>query len=209
MLFWLLLAFVAWNVAPLVVLWTREMPAVNKAYGTVSLIGAAVKGLLVVVPSFLAPFVVLVALLQTKPEDEHLPGWAHWWDNDVSINGDQVAGAETYYAPGHDRRSFWARFVWLGFRNRASRLSQMLGHRWGDDYYDVTSWGDSATGRDHEGWTVNRRGYVYQVYVVKRLGRLCLRMNFGYKVWAGAGDLRKVANVVNIAFSLVSWKGVA
>lgn len=214
MLFWICIALLVWNVAPILVLWTRPgIPARHKARGTVSLIGAALKGLLVVIPSALAPFVVPLALLQTKREAEFLPHWARWWDNDVSINGDQPEGAETYYAPGHDRRSFWARYVWLGWRNRASHLALILGHRWNiytREYDDSQSWGDPGIGRDtHGGWVVNRRGSVYQMYAIKKVGKLCLRLNFGHKVWSGAGDKRPVANVVNIALTVLPWRGVA
>jgi len=84
-----------------------------------------------------------------------------------------------------------------------------LGHTYAaGEYDDAQSWGDPATGRDHEGWSLNRRGPAWQLYIVKRLGsKLCLRVNYGYKVWAGPGDHRPVAMVVNITASLISWEG--
>jgi hypothetical protein len=212
----ILLIILAWNLAPLVLLAALPLPAPHKRRAALSLLQAAGKGLMVLLPDLLAPVVVPIALLQTKREDEHLPRWARWWDNDVSINGDwpqyldPAYAGDTYYAPGHHPRSFWARYVWLGWRNRASWLSQRLGHRWKvAEYHDAQSWGDPLTGGDHEGWAVHRRGRVYQLYAIKRLGRLNLRINWGHKVWAGAGDGRPVANIVNITFSLKRAKGVA
>lgn len=206
----------AWNLLPL--LWVACLPRVpwaHKRRAMVSLTGAAFKGTFVLVPNLLAPLVVPVALLFTRREADRLPALFAWWDNDVSINGDLPAywtldyAGDTYYAPGHGPRSFVARFVWLGSRNRASALAVRLGHTWAPgEYADAEHWGDPATGRDHAGWTLNRRGPVYQLYAVKRLGRLCLRTNVGHKVWAGSGgDARATAMVVNIALSLISWEG--
>lgn len=41
--------------------------------------------------------------------------------------GDPRYGGDAYYAPGHHPRSFWARYIWLGWRNRASQLSIEVG----------------------------------------------------------------------------------
>lgn len=198
----------AWNIVPLLMLLCTPIPWAHKGRACGSLTVAGLKCMLVMPVSLLAPLVVPIALLATSRDDNELPGIFRWWDNDVSINGDQAEGAETYYAPGRDRRSFWARYVWLGLRNRASRLAQDLGHEWQPgEQADREHWGDPLTGRDHSGWTVNRCADVYQLYICQRLSsKLCLRINYGYKVWAGY-DQRQRANVVNITFSVLSWKG--
>lgn len=204
-----LLIFIGWHLMPHLMVWLLPVPWRAKLQASGSLLVSAVRGSLVFVPSLIAPLVVPLALLFTRREDDHLPALFLWWDNDVSINGDQAEGDETYYAPGHDRRSFWARYVWLGWRNRASRLAIILGHAYRPgEHDDAQTWGDPATGRDHEGWALNRRGSVWQFYAVKRLSNgLCLRINYGFKVWAGPGDRRPVAMVINITASVLTWQG--
>ena len=104
-----------------------------------------------------APLVMLALLPFVKRSADHLPQWARNWDNDVSMNGDgwgwqdddgtwydtrikpapdgallvshsdPAYGGDCYYAKGHHPRSFWARYIWLGWRNRASLMSLELG----------------------------------------------------------------------------------
>ncbi|MDB5850956.1 MAG: hypothetical protein JWP29_4708, partial [Rhodoferax sp.] len=189
-LYALLIVAVLWNVAPLIlVALLPGVPAKHKLRAIVSLASAAPKGLAILLPDLLAPIVVALALIGLKREAESLPRWARWWNNDISINGDRpeywpldYTGA-TYYSSS-EPRSFRARWVWLGLRNRGSALSLTLGHTYAPgEYEDSEYWGDGATGRDHAGWTLNRRARVYQVYAVRQLGKLCLRTNVGHKIW--------------------------
>lgn len=205
----LLLIVLLWNLIPLlIVACLPGVPWAHKLRAIASLAAAGAKGLLVLLPDLLAPLVVPIALVFTQREDDHLPRLFAWWDNDVSINGDRPDLEEAYYAPGHHVRSRWARFVWLGLRNRASALSIRLGHAYQPgEYDDAECWGDPAVGRDRAGWTLNRRAGVYQLYAVKRMGRMCTRTNVGHKIWNGPGDQRPVAMVVNITCSLISWTG--
>lgn len=211
----ILILFILWNLWPFFVLNNvLRLPDDISYDATKSLLGAMVKGWLCFLPDILAPIVVPFALIQTTERSDKLPNWASWWDNDVSINGDRPEywdleyTGDCYYAPGHHPRSFWARYVWLGWRNRASKLAQQLGHTWQPgEKEDNQTWGDPKTGRDHEGWAVNRKGDVYQLYVVKKIGPLCYRLNWGHKVWPLEGDDRPIANVVNISFSLLKYKG--
>lgn len=206
----LIAIIVIWNIIPHLIIWTRPNVSFNDKLGaTVDMIRAWGRGMLVIVPDLISPILMFFVLWFIPREAEHLPKIFEWWDNDVSINGDQAEGEETYYAPGHDRRGFWARYVWLGWRNRASRLSQILGHTWQPgEYDDCESWGDPATGRNHEGWVLNRRGPRWQIYLVKRVtDGLCFRHNYGFKVWSGYGDQRAITNVVNISASVVRWRG--
>lgn len=203
------LIFLIWNIIPmLVVACLPGVPGKHKLKAIGNFISAAFRGVTGFL-GFLAPIVVPIALLFTKYEDDDLPKGFRWYSNDVSINGDQPEGAETYYAPGYDRRSFVARFIWLGLRNRASKLALLMGHTYvPGEYEDAENWGDPKTGRDHEGWALNRRGPVYQLYYIKKLGdKFCFRMNYGFKVWAGVGDKRATAMVVNITASVLSFKG--
>lgn len=104
-----------------------------------------------------APLVMLLVLPLVPRSADKLPKWARNWDNDVSMNGDghgwqdadgtwydtrtrpapagtptvahsdPAYGGDCYYARGHHPRSFWARYIWLGWRNRASLMSLELG----------------------------------------------------------------------------------
>ena len=104
-----------------------------------------------------APLVMLLVLPFVKNEAESLPKAFRKWDNNVSLNGDGLGWQDTdgvwwdsrvkpvpegveaikhndlrykgdcYYAKGHHPRSFWARYVWVGWRNRASMISLKAG----------------------------------------------------------------------------------
>lgn len=236
-IFALMALVVAWNMAPMLMLCTLPIPWRHKLRGCKSFANAAPRGLLMLPADLLAPVVVPFALRQIGWGAESLPAWARWWDNDVSINGDgwavrragqwvRVAGNElpgevavpytdpaytgdAYYAPGHHPRSAWARWVWLGLRNRASALAARLGHAMQpEDLLDADTWGDEATNRDHAGWCVRRNGPVYQLSIVRPIGAgLCLRVNTGYKLDLVRRWGRDVAMVVNITASVLRWKG--
>ncbi|MBI3103250.1 MAG: hypothetical protein HYY98_17110 [Burkholderiales bacterium] len=227
----------AWNLAPVLMLCTLPIPARHKLCGSLSLLRAAGRGLLVLPAALLAPLVVPIALLQTPRAANALPRWACWWDNDVSINGDgwavlragqwvRVQGDElpgevavpytdpayagdAYYAPGHHPRSFYARWVWLGLRNRASALAARLGYAVQPaDLLDANTWGTDTTGRNHAGWCVRRNGPVYQLSIVRPIGAgLCLRVNTGHKLDLVRRWGRDVALVVNITASVLRFKG--
>jgi hypothetical protein len=92
----------------------------------------------------MSPIVVPFILIFTKWEAEKLAFFDSIWGNDASINGDQRgdnndlipisldkndehAISLCYWAKGHHPRSFYARWVWLGLRNRASALTERMG----------------------------------------------------------------------------------
>jgi hypothetical protein len=106
-----------------------------------------------------APLVMLLVLPFVPRSADKLPRAFRKWDNDVSMNGDgwgwqdsdgqwydtrvrpapegklaiahsdPAYGGDCYYAKGHHPRSFWARYIWLGWRNRASLMSLELGEQ--------------------------------------------------------------------------------
>ncbi|UYL85420.1 envelope protein [Acidovorax phage Alfacinha1] len=218
----------AWCLIPsLCVLALPGVPLRHRTAAALSFLRASVRGLVMLPADLLAPIVVPFALLQTRWEAEALPRWARWWDNDVGINGDKfewIADAATgvgvpqpvpladtiearalcYWAPGHHPRSRWARWVWLGLRNRASAMALQLG-RAADYSQPVETWGDVATGRGHAGWVLRHHAGAYQLYATRRLGGLCLRTNYGHKVDVTVWK-REVLPVVCITASLLSWK---
>lgn len=190
----------------------REVP--DRKLLAACVVEAWAKNLLTIVPDLLAPVVVPVALLFTKWEDEHLPRWAWWWDNDASINGDlrtddindglggwalRPISTNTsnlyeilscYWAPGHHPRSFYARWVWLGLRNRASALSQALGS---EASGPAVAW----TGPT---WKVTRVDDDWRYYELYPIGKLAIRMHCGYKVPRLPGEAKAAA--VSIGFSV-------
>ena len=132
------------------------------------MIGAWFRSMLIMIPDMLSPIVVPIALIFTKWEDDKLPWLFRWWDNDASINGDvrtndpndgmsgwalkpvpsddtEEARGMCYWAPGSHPRSFKARYVWLGLRNRASMLSMMLGKNPTGDVIEY-QYGDPTAG---------------------------------------------------------------
>lgn len=221
-------AVALWCLVPsLWVLVLPGVPAAHRRAAALSFLRASVRGLTMLPIDLLAPVVVPFALLQTRWEDDALPHWARWWGNDVGISGDKFqwvldatgqqvplpvpladtpeARALCYWAPGHHPRSRWARWVWLGLRNRASALAVTLGHP-ADYRQPVEVWGDPATGRGRAGWVLRHHNGAYQLHATRRAGPVCLRTNYGHKVdfttWG-----RPVLPVVCIAISALSWKG--
>lgn len=89
-------------------------------------------------------------------------------------------GGDAYYARGHHPRSYWARWVWCGWRNRASKLSVDLGA-------DVTSRpevisGSPDVGRDQPGHVLYRSGTLYQLHSFKAGKRFVTIRNYGVKL---------------------------
>lgn len=214
----LLAILVVWHLVPhLFVLTRRAMPLAQRLQCCASMFTGGMTSLLVLLPDLTAPLVVPLALLFTKPADNQLPWLFRWWDNDVSINGDwpqywdPAYTGTTYYA-NYPPRSFMARYIWLGLRNRASWLAQRLGYLWNPNApMTHQSWGDPATDRNHAGWVINECQGVYQLYRVQYLGTLfgqplCVRTNYGHKVGTG-GDDRARAMVVGICVSVLGYQG--
>lgn len=200
-----------WNIVPHIALWRlKDVPLKHKILGSKSFVESGLKGLYVLPFDLVAPVAVALALLKTKFEDDHLPAWAAAWENDVSINGDRPEywpldyKGDCYYCLGSHPRSFKARWVWLGLRNRASALSKKLGIPITPELdADRQFWGDENTDRNREGYCFQRAGSTYQLYIIKFLGdKLCFRLNYGFKV----RNVQKTALVVNISGSILSQK---
>lgn len=188
---------------PIIRVLTLDVP--NKLGICKCFIEAWFKNLLTIIPDITAPIVVAIALCFTKYEDNKLPWLFTWWDNDASINGDQLEGEPTYYAEGHDRRSFYARWVWLGLRNRASKLSQMLGYvHEPTDVIERWSSGD-ANGATKAGWIITKINDKYRYFETKRIGKIFFRFHYGYKIPTLIN--RPSSPVVAIAFSFQRYKG--
>lgn len=211
-----ILAFVVlWYLVPFVALWLTPLMMETKLRASWCFAKAAVINFICLIPSITAPIVVPIALIFTKYEDDKLPWLFRFWDNDISINGDPIdkdgenAWAldykkNAYYAKSPPR-SFWARFVWLGLRNRGTWLSQRLGYKYKiGEFKTMTVLGNPATGRygkDGAGWVLRNVGNKYQfMQIIHLTNKLCLRIHYGYKLFD-----RERAPVVAIGFSVLSW----
>ena len=158
----------------------------------------------------LSPIIVPLALLFTKWEDNHLPHVFSWWDNDISINGDPIDSQgrdawaldymeNAYYAKAPPR-SFWARYVWLGWRNRASALSERLGYAYRRNEFETRIIdGDPETSRAHPGWKFTYTENICQLMIVRKIGNFCIRFNWGYKFFD-----KPTTMPVGITFSILS-----
>lgn len=185
-----------------------------------------------------APLVMLVALLFTPREANKLPKLFRKWDNDVGINGDGCGwkradgtwvdlrdgvqhlgeplvgyddpafGGTAYYAKGHHPRSYWARYIWLGWRNRASKLSLDLGITARKADIELVA-GDVGIGTRKEGFFFLRHGVDYHYKSVRRIGPFVLIRSLGYKLEIRYKSDRPEgpAAAVLIPISLKRWKG--
>lgn len=164
-------------------------------------------------------------------EAEALPERWQAYDNDVSINGDRgvwlwadnqegtyaemqpvplddSAIPLCYYAEGHHPRSRWARWVWLGTRNMASRLASDAGPAITPEMRArLRQWGDMATDRNHPGVLVSELDGHWCIYAVEKapLG-FVIRRNVGVKLGLAVNGLRRRAPLVMIKWSLLRAK---
>ena len=172
-----------------------------------------------------APLVMAWVVPRLAWDAEALPARYAKWDNDISINGDPwpwaqrpdgtwyrpaplddtpEARAACYWAEGHHPRSRWARYIWLGWRNRASKLAHDLGAPSGAP---IALWGDEKVGRSHADVCVYRMGDCWQIMVVDRWGPFVVRRNVGWKINNVRDNQHTVANITWLPWSLLRWKG--
>lgn len=173
-----------------------------------------------------APLVMLFVVPFLGWEAERLPKLFSKWDNDVSLNGDPwpwaqdssgtwyrhcpledtpEVRAKCYWAKGHHPRSRWARYVWLGWRNRASKLAESLGVDASAD--KIQMWGDPKTSKSHEGTKVYRMGDIWQIMSVTKRGPFAIRRNVGWKLNNVLENGHVRANITWIPFSFPLWRG--
>ena len=117
---------------------------------------------------------------------------------------DPAYTGRAYYAMAHPR-SFWARYVWVGLRNRASQLSVDRG-RAVPGTPELIS-GSIHIGTRNAGHFLFRCGDLYHYKSVRKLGPFALIRSYGYKLeiryYQGPGRAAAVA----IGRSLKRWKG--
>lgn len=142
-------------------------------------------------------------------------GWQITWEEfnaAVAVGGrvyrysDPDYGGDCYYARGHHPRSFWARYVWLGWRNRASALALALGREVHER--PVVLAGDPDIGTSRAGFTLFGYGDTYGYRSIRKVGPFALIRHYGFKLGivrnteSGTGRAAAVA----IGRSLKLWK---
>lgn len=121
-----------------------------------------------------------------------MPDGSHvsWYDFGMIARGETTAisytdptyKGTTYYAKKSRPRSKWARYVWLGWRNRASKYAMDLGEEV-DPHAPIESWGDEPVEGKHT-LQFLRVGKVWQMreqYPVL-WGLIDRGRNYGYKL---------------------------
>ena len=172
-----------------------------------------------------APLVMAWVVPRLPWEAENLPARYSKWDNDISLNGDPWGWAQRedgswyrpapledtpearekcYWAKGHHPRSRWARYVWLGWRNKASKLAHDLGS---PASAPIAFWGDEKVSSSRAGVCVYRMGDCWQIMVVEKKGPFIIRRNVGWKINNVLHNQHTTANVTWITWSLLRWKG--
>jgi hypothetical protein len=170
-----------------------------------------------------APFVMAKVVPKLAWDAEHLPAEYAAYDNERGLNGDSSgwvfdpvlgyevpakapiadtaeARATCYYAKGNHPRSAAARYIWLGRRNRASKLAHDLGP---ERSQDLEQWGDYDTSGDNPGILVRRMGDHYEIFATEHCGPFVIRTRYGYKIGNTVGPRPSArAMVVTIPFSV-------
>ena len=217
----ILIIIFLWCLVPHLILWSLDLKASLKRKASLVFLDASWRGVIDMAVGFTAPIIVPIALLFTKWEAERLPSAFRAFDNDLNLNGDphgydgkvlmpvtlekegplaEEAKAGCYWSEGNHPRSFWARYVWIGWRNRASRLGMMLGKDFSNAPMKV--YGNPKTENGHEGWKLVERGSNVRLYIIKKWGSFAYRFNWGFKVEQNRGG--KIMPV-NITVSFKGW----
>ena len=120
---------------------------------------------------------------------------------------DPLYGGDAYYAEGHHPRSFWARYVWVGLRNRASQLSVTYGVEVAERPVCIS--GDPAIHRNGPyGHFVLAHQGRYHYKSMRRLGPLVVIRSYGHKLeipFKSASGTGRAAAVA-IGRSLKRWR---
>ena len=103
------------------------------------------------------------------------PPGAHLYSYD-----DPLYGGDAYYAEGHHPRSYWARYIWVGLRNRASQLSVDKGRDVAARPICIS--GSADISRTRPGHFLLKQGDTYHYKSFRNIGPFCLIRSYGYKL---------------------------
>lgn len=136
--------------------------------------------------------------VRVKPAPAGVPTISH---------SDPAYGGDCYYARGHHPRSYWARYIWVGLRNRASQLSAQYGVQVIERPRCISGNPDIHRNGPYGHFVLEWRGH-YHYKSMRRLGPLVVIRSYGHKLEIpfknGTGQGRAAA--VAIGRSLKRWK---
>lgn len=138
--------------------------------------------------------------------------WEAVKDCPKSSYDDPGYGGDAYYSKGHHPRSRWARYVWVGLRNRATKLALDLGAAV-DRPIEVIS-GGLDLGTSQEGHFLLKCGDIYHFKSSERIqffGARARIRSYGYKLEIAlkSPDQSQRVAVVAIGWRAPPWKGEA
>ena len=132
-----------------------------------------------------------------------------YWDADAGNNIEQPTKKLAYWVGGkHHPRSFWARYVWIGWRNRASQVSLDYGIR-ARRADVITLFGSTAISTRKEGAFLMQHGDDYHYKSVRKVGGFALIRSLGYKLGMVKQEVDGIGKcaAVFIPWSVKRWKG--
>lgn len=175
---------------------------------------------------FLAPIVTLPLVLRAKWEDESLPEQWWKWDNNISLNGDRANWAVdefgefnrspvplekgnhlndngelmNYYAPKKlSPRHWFSRWIWIGWRNRASNLAKEIGPTF---YLNSASENYWTAETDKGTITVIEKMGHYQFIHTRKWWIFEFKSNLGYKL----NNLNVIDRTASLVYNPFSFK---
>jgi hypothetical protein len=117
---------------------------------------------------------------------------------------DDLYAGDAYYCRGHHPRSFLARWVWVGWRNRASKLSLDLGVEIHERPEVIA--GDPDASRSKPGYRVLRQGAHYQYQCFRRVGPFTLIRSYGAKLdHARNRDPDEHGSFGRVPYTAIGW----
>ena len=108
-------------------------------------------------------------------------GWMPQHGERVYTYDDPAYTGDAYYAKGHHPRSWWARWVWVGLRNRASQLSKDLGEPVTERPVCISGNPDIHRNGPY-GHFMLKSGNCYHYKSINRWHGLALIRSYGYKL---------------------------
>lgn len=108
-------------------------------------------------------------------------GWMPQHGERVYTYDDPAYAGDAYYAKGHHPRSWWARWVWVGWRNRASQLSVDLGRDVAARPLCISGNPDIHRNGPY-GHFLLKSGNCYHYKSINRWHGLALIRSYGYKL---------------------------
>ena len=108
-------------------------------------------------------------------------GWMPQHGERVYTYDDPAYTGDAYYAKGHHPRSWWARWVWVGWRNRASQLSKDLGEPVTERPVCISGNPDIHRNGPY-GHFLLKSGNCYHYKSINRWHGLALIRSYGYKL---------------------------